>query len=129
VITLSIINEYIKSTSNQFIELYEKLFNLIFKSGVIPEMWVSGTIKPLLDTNYHCAIQYQMLFQFSTKAQNNFFFLFFKISKKRTNIQSVVEYPDRNPHWFSLINNISSKNSDNLVYFMMERNLNIFHVK
>jgi hypothetical protein len=41
-----IINEYIKSTSNQFIELYEKLFNLIFKSGVIPEMWVSGTIKP-----------------------------------------------------------------------------------
>ena len=41
-----IINEYIKSTSNQFIELYEKLSNLIFKSGVIPEMWVSGTIKP-----------------------------------------------------------------------------------
>jgi hypothetical protein len=41
-----IINEYIKSTSNQFIELYEKLFNLIFKSGVIPEMWVSGTIEP-----------------------------------------------------------------------------------
>jgi hypothetical protein len=41
-----IINEYIKSTSNQFIELYEKLFNLIFKSGTIPEMWVSGTIKP-----------------------------------------------------------------------------------
>ena len=33
-----IINEYIKSTSNQFIELYEKLFNLILKSGVIPEM-------------------------------------------------------------------------------------------
>ena len=41
-----IINEYIKSTSNQFIELYENIFNLIFKSGIIPEMWVSGTIKP-----------------------------------------------------------------------------------
>jgi hypothetical protein len=41
-----IINEYIKSTSNQFIEVYEKLFNLIFKSGVIQEIWVSGTIKP-----------------------------------------------------------------------------------
>ena len=39
-----IINEYIKLTSNQFIELYEKL--LIFKSGIISEMWVSGTIKP-----------------------------------------------------------------------------------
>jgi hypothetical protein len=39
------INEYIKSTNNQFIELYEKLFKWIFQSGVIPEMWVSGTIK------------------------------------------------------------------------------------
>ena len=46
VTTIVFINEYIKSTSNQFIELYEKLFNLIFKSGTIPEMWVSGTIKP-----------------------------------------------------------------------------------
>jgi hypothetical protein len=26
----AIINEYIKTTSNQFIEIYEKLFNLIF---------------------------------------------------------------------------------------------------
>ena len=41
-----ILNEQIKSTGNQFIELYEKLFSLIFKSGIIPEMWVSGTIKP-----------------------------------------------------------------------------------
>jgi len=41
-----IINEYMKSTSNQFIELYETLFNLIFKSGIIPEMWVSEKIKP-----------------------------------------------------------------------------------
>jgi hypothetical protein len=49
-----IINEYIKSTSNQFIELYEKLL--------------------------------------------------------------VVEYPDRNPHWFSLINKISSENSDSLAF-------------
>jgi hypothetical protein len=66
-------------------------------------------------------------------------YYFSKFQKKRTNIQSVVEYPDRNPHWFSIINNISSENSDslafktavilNLVYFMMERNLNIFHVK
>jgi hypothetical protein len=40
-----IINEYIKSTSNQFIELYENIFNLIFKSGIIPELWMSGTIK------------------------------------------------------------------------------------
>jgi hypothetical protein len=35
VTTIVFINEYIKSTSNQFIELYEKLFNLIFKSGML----------------------------------------------------------------------------------------------
>ena len=31
-----IINEYIKETSDQFI-VYEKLFNLIFESGIVPE--------------------------------------------------------------------------------------------
>jgi hypothetical protein len=31
-------------------------------------------------------------------------------------MQSVVEYPDQNPHWFSLINNISSENSDSLAF-------------
>jgi ribosomal protein S17E len=36
----AIINEYIKKTSNQFIEIYEKLFNLIFDTGFIPESWV-----------------------------------------------------------------------------------------
>jgi methionyl-tRNA synthetase len=36
----AIINEYIKTTSNQFIEIYEKLFNLIFDTGFIPESWV-----------------------------------------------------------------------------------------
>jgi hypothetical protein len=33
----AIINEYTKTTSNQFIEIYEKLFNLIFDTGFIPE--------------------------------------------------------------------------------------------
>jgi hypothetical protein len=55
-------------------------------------------------------------FSKSTKAQNDFFFLFFKIKKKRMNYKSVVEYPDRNPHWFSLINKISSENSDSLAF-------------
>ena len=40
----AIINEYIKATSNQFIEIYEKLFNLIFDTGFIPESWVVGNI-------------------------------------------------------------------------------------
>jgi hypothetical protein len=41
------INEYIKTTSNQFIEIYEKLFNLIFDYGFIPESWVVGNIIPI----------------------------------------------------------------------------------
>ena len=41
-----IINEYIKSTSNQFINIYEKLFNIIFDKGFVPHIWLIGTIKP-----------------------------------------------------------------------------------
>ena len=43
----AIINEYIKTTSSQFIEIYEKLFNLIFDTGFIPESWVVGNIIPI----------------------------------------------------------------------------------
>ena len=35
-----------KTTSNQFVDIYEKLFNLIFDTGIIPESWLLGTIKP-----------------------------------------------------------------------------------
>jgi hypothetical protein len=41
-----IINEYIKSTCNQLLDIYVKLFNIIFKYGLIPESWILGTIKP-----------------------------------------------------------------------------------
>ena len=41
------INEYIKSTAHQFINIYEKLFNLIFDCGIIPESWKIGKIKPI----------------------------------------------------------------------------------
>lgn len=41
-----IINEYIKSTCNQLLDIYVKLFNIIFKCGLIPESWILGTIKP-----------------------------------------------------------------------------------
>jgi hypothetical protein len=42
-----VINEYIKSTTEKIIELYEKLFNPIFQSGVIPDSWLNGNIKPI----------------------------------------------------------------------------------
>jgi hypothetical protein len=43
----AIINEYIKATSDQFIVVYEKLFSLIFKSGIVPESWLIGNIIPI----------------------------------------------------------------------------------
>ena len=42
-----IINEYIKSTSNRFIHIYEKLFKIIFDTGILPQSWLNGIIKPI----------------------------------------------------------------------------------
>ena len=42
-----VINEYNRSTAEKFIELYEKLFNLIFQSGVISDSWLNGNMKPI----------------------------------------------------------------------------------
>ena len=42
-----LINEYIKTTSNIFIPIYEKLFNFIFNSGIMPECWLIGNIIPI----------------------------------------------------------------------------------
>jgi hypothetical protein len=33
-----VINEYMKTTSNQFVDIYEKLFNVIFDTGIIPKV-------------------------------------------------------------------------------------------
>lgn len=41
-----IVNEYIKSTVNQFLPIYTKLFNLVFDSGIVPNSWLN-TNKPL----------------------------------------------------------------------------------
>ena len=42
-----ITNEYIKATATQFINIYEKLFNVIFYTGIIPDIWLIGSIKPI----------------------------------------------------------------------------------
>ena len=42
-----ILNEYIKSTIDQCIYIYVKLFNLVFDSGFFPECWTVGIIRPL----------------------------------------------------------------------------------
>ena len=33
----AVINEYLKSSINVIVHLYEKLFNLVFDTGIVPE--------------------------------------------------------------------------------------------
>ena len=40
-------NEYIKSSIDVFLPVYSKLFNCIFDSGIIPESWLTGNVKPI----------------------------------------------------------------------------------
>ena len=42
-----IINKYINSTVNQFLPIHVNLFNLNFSSGIIPDSWLAGIIKPI----------------------------------------------------------------------------------
>jgi hypothetical protein len=45
--SILIINEYIKSISNRFIHIYEKRFDIIFDTGILPQCWLNGIIKPI----------------------------------------------------------------------------------
>ena len=41
------INKYIKQTELLFLNLYTKVFNIIFDTGILPECWLAGIIKPI----------------------------------------------------------------------------------
>ena len=43
----NILNEHIKSTIHVMIPIYKKLFNLILDTGIVPESWTCGVIKPI----------------------------------------------------------------------------------
>ena len=45
--TDELINEFFKATDIKMLTTYTKFFNLVFFSGVIPEAWTLGIIKPL----------------------------------------------------------------------------------
>jgi hypothetical protein len=42
-----VIHEYIKSTTNTFIEIDEQFFNIIFETDIVPDNWLMGNIKPI----------------------------------------------------------------------------------
>ena len=42
-----ILNEHIKSTKSLFMPLYVKLFNIIFDTGILPDVWLEGKIRPI----------------------------------------------------------------------------------
>jgi hypothetical protein len=41
------INEYLKSSIHVMVPMYEKLFNLVFGTGIVLEEWLVGHIKPV----------------------------------------------------------------------------------
>ena len=43
----NVLNEYIKSTKDVFLPIYNKLFNYILQTGSIPETWLVGRILPI----------------------------------------------------------------------------------
>jgi hypothetical protein len=89
---------------NQFINVYEKLFNVIFDNGIMPSSWLIGMIKPIYKNKGDKFDPKSYIFPFilfsnilchkparqtvskafikSTNAQYIFFFLHLRISKK-----------------------------------------------
>lgn len=43
----NILNEYLKSTKEILLPVYEALFNKIFDSGILPDAWLEGSITPI----------------------------------------------------------------------------------
>ena len=46
-----IINEYLKTTANMMLPIYVSYFNLIFDTGIIPDTWLEGIIRPIYKKN------------------------------------------------------------------------------
>ena len=42
-----IITEYTKVTAHEMMSLYVAFFNLIFDSGILPDTWLEGMIRPI----------------------------------------------------------------------------------
>lgn len=42
-----VLNEHICSTINVFLPVFKKLFNVIFDSGIVPDEWLIGIVKPI----------------------------------------------------------------------------------
>ena len=43
----NILSEYIKQSETLFITLYKKIFNVIFDTGVLQDLWLKGIIMPI----------------------------------------------------------------------------------
>lgn len=43
----NVMNEHIKTTMSSFLPLYENLFNIILDTGIVPEEWLIGIIRPI----------------------------------------------------------------------------------
>jgi hypothetical protein len=48
------VNEYFKCSSPQLVNIYCKLFNLAVNSGIVPETWLNGIIRPIYKKQRRC---------------------------------------------------------------------------
>lgn len=46
-----ILNEYIKHTSHIMLPVYVTFFNLVFDTGILPDAWLEGIIRPIYKNN------------------------------------------------------------------------------
>ena len=46
-----IINEYLKNTADIMLPIYVSFFNLLLKTGIIPDSWIEGIIRPFYKNN------------------------------------------------------------------------------
>jgi hypothetical protein len=59
-----ILNEYIKHSFESISDVYVKLFNIIFDSGLIPEQWLYGNIIPVYKNKGFHSTYYKLYYTF-----------------------------------------------------------------
>ena len=75
----NILNEHIKCTTDMFLPIYTKLFNLVLDTGIVPESWALGDILPIyknkgsihLPENYRPITLLSCLGKLFTSVMNN----------------------------------------------------------
>jgi hypothetical protein len=47
-----IVNEYIKHSASKLVNVYVQFFNIVFDTGILPDIWLKGNIIPIYKNSY-----------------------------------------------------------------------------